>query len=276
MLHGLLSQYYGERYTVEHSDEDENRTICTIEYLMDNGMNQDMISEVISLCDNSPAMTIDNLPQLPIFVCKLSPDNMEDYVKIYGDDCWKRYNGYYFVNKGSKQRDKLSINEIRNLLEDGFSNKQEKLVRFNLIDAKKFYLHSALRIQENAVIIDGKRTINQYYSEPRLSFTFKDFVNYICDNSNVDFERLYTRSQFSFFYQILYNCKSISNDIGEAIDILMYAVDYHLSNVGDSIWGMAQLNDSLYNGREYYREKLILFGNSEYGKYVWRDRPCRI
>jgi len=275
MLPELLSQYYGERCTIEHSDDDENRTACTIAYLMDNGMNEDMISEVISLCDNSPAMTIDNLPSLPVFVCKINPDDVDSHVALYGDDCWKRYNGYYLVNKNGRQRNMLQAGEIKALLNND-SDKQEKLVPFNLIDVKKLYLHPALRLQENMVIVDGRKTMNRYYSEPKLLFTFRDFVNYICDNSNVDFERLYTRSQFSFFYQVLYNCRSNSKDIGEPIDILMYTVDYYLSDVNDNIWSIVLLNDSLYNGREYYREKLTLFGNSEYGKYVWRNEPCRI
>lgn len=275
MLSNLLNQFYGNRPMLERTDDDELRTQCTIEYLVDNGLSEDMISYIIDKYGNTEkSMTYKNLPEFPIYLYRNKGINIDDDTEILGNREWKQFNGYCWVPPPSRRTKVPTINEVNAMIDNNmniYNKEQGYLIPYNFVDRGSYYTHSELNIRQDEVIVSGNKTVNEInYREPRLSYTFNDFILYVCRNSESDYEELYTMYQYSTFNRLLSGSRS---DIGEPIDILLYAVDEFLYD-NNVIHNLFNLGDYIYRGKEHHRRCNVNMQMVGADKYSWRNELC--
>jgi len=207
-----------------------------------------------------------------------------------------------FESKPTQEQKNNIINTISNLLQNGYSDRDIKLVidkhirKFgvekditqvfddrhkkptddvNLIDPNKFYYHSSLRIapgppttKYNPETREITRRYEDYFLEMKASYTIKDLVKYYCETMKIKMNK-HTISRYHSVFENLLSSYSLDR-ILFTIDA---AAEIRQSNHLNPLVNPFGLTDYMHTGEENYSLKVNLSKQEGVDEIVYRKRP---
>lgn len=135
-------------------------------------------------------------------------------------------------------------------------------VQYNLIKRNRYLHHNELKLWPD----DGK-----HYMEPRISYTYEDFVNYFCNTHRVDRTYFITFNDKNSFYDMCYKFGHLIKNIVEPIDLILYLVDQYPDADHLGFFNGHYISETI----DEYKRKVENFISEGRDKIIWRaDVRC--